>query len=477
MATSEALAVRTGRGMLWSGIETFGMSAVSIVVSILLARLVTPAAFGLIVIIQVFIALGQVFADSDISQALIRQPERTHSLDSAALYISVGMSLLCYLVLWMCAPLIADFYMQPQLIGIIRWIGLTIPLAGACVVQTSRLSSKMRFRQMAGVTLCSTLAGGVAGVFMAYKGYGVTALIVQQLTIWGTRALLLWTFFPWMPGLHLRLNEVRGLCRFSWKLLVSALIDTIYVNMYAPVIGKFFSATVTAMYWRANSLASFIPQGVQNVMCKVSLPSISAIRDDRGRTRCAYIRLIRCSCWLLFPICAIGIALANPLFCWVLTDKWVGAVPLFRILCASMALYPMHALNCTALNVYGRSDNFLRLEICKKIIGVLTLCIALPMGVIPLCYGVLLSGLINLVINICYARPYIGLGIAAQLRLMLPSILCSLSAAATAYMVSMLVSALWAKVLCGASAGMAIYLFLSIIANLRAPREIKSLFS
>ncbi|MCM1320032.1 MAG: lipopolysaccharide biosynthesis protein [Muribaculaceae bacterium] len=476
MTATANLGRQTGRGMLWSGLETFGMTAASLVVSIWLARIVEPAAFGLIAMVQIFIAVGQVFADSGVSQALIRRPVRTRTLESAALFINMGTALLFYATLWGSAPAIARFYNTPSLCGIIRWAGLSIPLAGMCVVQTARLTAQMRFSRLALVNVVSTIAGGATGIILATKGFGIMSLIFMQLVMWVTRALLLWTICPWLPSLKLRRNEARSIVSFSWKLLVSALIDTIYVNMYASLLGMFFSATITAMYWRANSLASFVPQSFQGILSRVSLPAISRIRNDRHRTRGAYIKMISSSCWLIFPICAIGIALATPLFGWVLTDKWLPAVPLFRILALSMAFYPVHALNCSILNVYGRSDKFLILEICKKVVGVTALCITLPMGVTSLCYGILASSIICLVINILFAKPYATLGVLAQIKLMLPCMIMAIVAGAVAYIISNLFSDLYMQVLMGAAAGAIIYLLSTALSCPHIPRNMIALF-
>ncbi|MCM1005220.1 MAG: lipopolysaccharide biosynthesis protein [Prevotella sp.] len=466
---------RAGRGMLWSGMETFGGSIVSVAISVILARLISPQAFGMIALLQIFIAVGQMLAEAGTSQALVRRPSRTRSLESSALMLNLLLGGIFCLILCMCAPLIAGIYAMPNLTRPIKMLALSIPLSAACVVQTARLASSLRFSRLAGVNIISILTGGVVAVTLAFWGYGEEALVWQQLAMYGARAVLLWIASPWLPVLFVSRTEFAALITFSWKLLVSGFIDTVYENMYAPLIGYFFSANTTAMYWRADSLARYAPCGFAFVLQRVSLPAVSRIRNDRTRTRNAYSKLIHCSCWVLFPICAISISLAPPLFDWLLTDRWAGAVPLFRILMIALALYPLHSLNCTALNVYGRSDKFLVLEIVKKCIGVAILCICLPLGVTALCYGLLCSSMLNLAVNILFAWQYTGLGLFSQLRLMLPLAAIAATAGVCAGIVSSDFDKDWQQVLAGAAAGATVYLMLTHVTKTSALSRIISI--
>lgn len=463
--------------MIWSGVETAAVAVVSLVISIVLARMLSTRAFGLVAVIQVFLAAGQMFAEAGVSQALIRLPRRTASLESAALWLNTGLSLLFYTGLWCSAPFISDFYDSAELTDVIRLSGLSIPLAAVCVVQNARLATDMRFDKLAAVSVISVCTGGLAGIIAARHHAGVLALICQQLVTWGCRVLLFWCMSPWRPTFRLKRQEVIVLTRFSWKLLASGIIDTIYVNMYAPLVGHFFSISLTALYWRADSLARYVPQGFSNIIQRVTVPAISRIRTQSQRTRATYMRIIGCASWIIFPVAAICIGIAEPLFEWMLTDKWAGAVPYFRILFISLSLYPLHALNCSALNIFGRSDKFLILEVIKKVIGVTVLLITLPFGVEALCCGILGCSILTLGLNIGFASRYTGLTVKEQAHLIWPYTATAATAGLAAYGVTCILTAPWLQSIGGAITGGIIYLIQTRIFHFSAPTDIRAIFS
>lgn len=461
--------------MLWSGVETALSTGASLLVSVILARLVAPSAFGVIALLQIFIAVGQSFADAGMTQALIRRRCETPSLERTALALNMGVAALLYMLLWLVAPLIADFYNMEQLIRATRLLALSIPLSALCVVQSARLSVRMQFGTQAKANLSAVLAGGIIGVWLAWHGAGINALIWQQVGTWGVRALILWGISPSLGVGRVNGEDARSLTHFGWKLTAASLIDTVWTNIYAPLVGKCFGLGAAAMFWRADSLARYAPQTLASILGRVGLPAMSHIREERQRATQAYRRLIETSAWLIMPVCAIAAAVAEPLIGWVLTDKWLGAVPYFRVLCCVAALYPLHALNCTALNVWGRSDLFLRLEVIKKCIGLTALLISLPMGVYALCWGMLCSSVVCLMLNMWYARPYTQVGIRSQLALSMPAVVMAAGAAGAAWWVSTLISSQAISLLCSVSLGIAIYVAVSIVTGTPALRNIKNL--
>lgn len=462
--------------MLWSALETGGVAGASLIVSVILARIIAPAAFGLIAMLQIFIAVGQMFAEAGIMQTLVRQPHRTPLQDSTALWLNMMFGATAYALLWIAAPWIAVFYSQPELTSIARLICLAIPLNAVCIVQTASLSSRMQFGRLAAISLSAVMAGGAVGIVMALAGYGVTALVWQQLVMYGVRALLLWILTPRSGCWRFGMKEAKALTGFSWKLMLSGFLDTVYVNIYAPIIGKFYTVTVTAMFWRADSLSRYAPQTLAGILSRVSLPAMSHIRDDSKRATEAFRRLLRCSSWLIFPLCAIAIAVARPMFAWVLTPGWLPAVIYFQLLCVAQVLFPLHSLNCTMLNVFGRSDKFLVLEVVKKCVSVTALCVSLPFGVLALCIGLVCSSFLNLLINIIFARRYIGLGIRAQLGILCPVTAGSAIAAVAAGIVAHAPMGESLQTLFGAAAGIAAYLLFTYMMRLDAPRDIIMLF-
>lgn len=462
--------------MLWSGLETAFMAGASLVVSVVLARLLDPAVFGLVALLQIFIALGQLFAEAGMSQALIRLPSRTAAQEGTALCINLAAGVAVYALLWALAPAIAGFYGQSELTDITRLIGLCIPLNAACVVQTARLTSLMRFRTLAWMSVCAVCVSGVTGIVLALRGGGVMALVWQQIAMWGTRGVLLWTAGPAPGRLRVSAKAARELTWFSWKLLASGVIDTVWNNIYAPLVGRFFGVSATAMFWRAQTLAFYAPQAFGSVLARVSLPALSRIREEQTRATAAFSRLTSCSAWVMMPLSAMLIALAAPLFSWVLTDKWLPAAGLFQVLCLTAAFYPIHLLNCTALNVWGRSDLFLRLEILKKLIGLGALCVSLPFGVEALCWGMLCASTACLFLNMAFGRRNTRLGIRAQLRLLAAPVAGAALAYAAALGVSLLPVSAGLRCLGGGAAGCAVYLAFTRLMRLSAPRDIINLF-
>jgi len=460
--------------MLWSGLESVGVAFVSLAVSVVLARLVAPEAFGIIAVLQVFVIPGQVFAEAGMSQALVRLPHRAPSHDYTALTLNVVLAVLVYMLMWACAPLIAGFYSKPELAGTARLLALSIPLASLCVVQTARLSTRMQFGRLSAISIAAVAAGGVTGTFMAVRGAAISALVWQQLTTWGMRALLLWTLYPMRAPYRFSLRAARSLAAFSWNVMVANLVNAVFYNSLHPMlVGRFIGVMSVALFWRALTLARVVPQNFCAVLNKVMLPALSMIRNEPARKREAYSRLISCSSWAIVPVCMLAIALAEPLFVWVLTDKWSGAVPLFRVLLVSHMMMPVQLINCTALNVEGRSGTFMHLEVLKKVIEVIIICICLPMGLLPFCIGIMCSTMITWVLNVAYARPCTGLGHIDQIRLLLPSVAGGLLASAAALCVSSLFQSPAWKSLSGLAVGAGVYLFYSRLAHLSAPVEIK----
>lgn len=462
--------------MLWSGLETAVMAGVSLIVSVVMARILSPTAFGLVALLQIFIAIGQMSAEAGMTQTLVRMPCRTPVQEGSALAVNLAAGGAAYVTLWLCAPLIAGFFHQPELVLVARLIGLCIPLNAASVVQAARLTSAMRFKRLAGISVCSVCVSGLTGILLASAGAGVMALVWQQIALWGTRTALLWATGPSLAGMRFRLKEAKELTAFSWRLMASGFIDTVWTNIYAPLVGRCFGLQATAMFWRAQTLASYAPQAFGSVLSRVALPAMSRIRDERERASAAFSRLVACSAWVTMPLCGTLIALAEPMFSWILTDKWLPAVPLFQVLCINAAFYPLHLLNCTTLNVWGRPDLFLRLEIIKKLIGLAALCVSLPFGVYALCWGILCGSGTCLFINIRFACGYTGVGIADQVRLITGPVCGAALAAGCTWSLTLTGMSPAAKCVAGICAGAATYLLFTRAARLTAPQDIRNLF-
>lgn len=465
---------RALRGAAWSALETLGVSGVALIVSVILARVLTPAEFGMIAMLQIFVAVSHVLVDSGFSSALIRC-RRTALHESTALLLNTAVGLGIYAVLYLSAPIVADFYGMPSLAPVMRTLTLAIPLNALCVVQVARLTAEMKFRHLCAVNGAAAVVSAATGLTLAFAGYGVWALVWQQLSVWGTRTLLLWLTLRWTAPLRWGPREFREMSGFGWKLLVSSLIDNLWNNIYAPVLGRCFSLKATGWYWRADTLAMYGPVTLSTMLSRVAYPVFCRISADRLRMAEAMRRLIGVSAWVVFPFMALAMALAEPLFSLVLTDKWLPAVPYFRLLCAAAALYPLHALNLAALNAAGRSDLFLRLEIVKKCLGAAMLIATIPFGVWWVCAGILIFNIICVPVNGAYARTYAGMSWLRQWTVALPMAVSAAVGAMLAYLVCKLQMADWLRIAAGASVMALCYLAAGALWRWRWYDELKRL--
>lgn len=466
------MGAKAARGMLWNTLETVGVSGVGFIVSILLARLLTPAEFGLVAMLQIFIAVSHVIVDSGMSQALIRSTGRTAAHESTVLLMNMGIAAALYLLFFCFAPLIAGFLHTPSLTGVIRLLTIVIPLNSLCVVQTSRLVSALQFRRIAFINCTAALLSGAAGIVLALFGFGVWALVWQQIAMWGGRAMLLWMVSPWRGRLIFDKDAFASMFGFSWKLLVSSLIDSIWDNIYPLIIGRFFNARLTGLYGRAQTFANYGPVTLSSMVSCVAYPVMCRLRDDRKRLHSAFRRLAGVVSWIVFPAIAWLIASSEPLFSLVLTDKWLPAVPYFRWLCAATSLYPLSALNLGTLKVAGRSDLFLRLELVKRAIGVIVLCATIPFGIDWMCIGLVVSSVLCFGLNAGCSRSFTGLRLSGQMRIMLPVIAAAALSGVAGYFAAGLAGSRWVQLVFATAAVFPVYMLMTFCLGWRYPREL-----
>lgn len=466
------MGAKAARGMLWNTVETAGVSGVGFIVSILLARLLTPAEFGLVAMLQIFIAVSHVLVDSGLSQALIRRTDRTSAHESTALLLNIGIAGALYLLFFFAAPLIAEFLHTPALTGVIRLLTIVIPLNALCVVQTSRLISALQFRRICFINCTAALISGAVGITLALLGFGVWALVWQQIAMWGGRAMLLWIVSPWRGRLIFDKDAFGTMFNFGWKLLVSSLIDSIWDNIYPLIIGRFFNARLTGLYGRAQTFANYGPVTLSSMVSRVVYPVMCRLRDERERVHNAFRRLTGVISWIVFPVIAWLIASAEPLFSLVLTDKWLPAVPYFRWLCAATSLYPLHALNLGTLKVAGRSDLFLRLELEKRAIGVIMLCATIPFGIDWMCIGLLVSSVLCFGLNAGCSRSFTGLRLPGQVRIILPVIAAAALSGVAGYLAAGFADSRWVQLVFTTAAVVALYMLITFCMGWNYPREV-----
>lgn len=455
---AESLKRKAVKGVVWSTLERFSVAGVNFIFGLILARLLMPTDYGAIAMLSIFMAIAQTFIDSGFSNALIRKPDRTETDNATAFYFNIGVGLAAYFSLYLAAPYIAQFYKTSILIPLTRIMGLNLLLNSLCVVQQALLTARIDFKTQAKISLNAAVVSGLVGIGFAYAGYGVWALAIQSVLASVIRTILLWILAKWRPKAKFSKQSFRNLFGYGSKLLASGLLDTIYNNLYTIVIGKRFSVATLGVYSRADQWANFLAINVTGILQRVTFPILSSIQNEDERLRVNYRKFLRVSGFVIFPLMMGLAAIADPLTRFILTDKWADSIPLLRILCFALMFYPIHAINLNLLQVKGRSDLFLRLEIYKKILGVATLCVTIPMGITAMCVGRVFTSWVALAMNTHYTGKLIHLGFFQQLKDYIPTLLNSFSMGVIVYGVTLIVPSSGLQLLTGVIIGASYYI-------------------
>lgn len=473
---ADSLKNKTVKGTIWSTLERFSVQGIQFVVMILMARILTPADYGLVGMLAIFIAVSQSLVDSGFSQALIRKQDRSEIDNSTVFFFNIAVGVVMYFTLFFAAPLISRFYNEPILIPITRAIGLSVVFNSLVVVQRALLTVRLDFKTQAKASFVGAILSGAIGISMAYTGCGVWAIVWQQLSNLAIVTVLLWILSRWKPMLAYSWESFKELFNFGSKLLVSGLLDTVFRNLYLIVIGKFFRASDLGYYTRAHQFTDFASSNITGIFQRVAFPVLSTIQDDDKRLANVYRRLLRTSSFIILPLMMGLAAVAKPLVLSILTKEWLFSAILIPLLCFSQMWYPVHAINLSLLQVKGRSDLFLKLEIVKKLITVIILCITLPLGLIPMCIGMIVHSVISLVINTHYTGKLIHLGFFSQMRDLLPIFILSLTMGVTVHVtVTFIPMASWLGLSVGVMEGIMIYIGLARLFGFSELSELLSL--
>lgn len=421
-----SLKQKTFKGVIWSAVERLSTQGMQFLFGILLARLLTPNDYGMIAMLTIFIAVSQTFIDSGFGNALIRKPDRNESDKATAFFFNMFMSVACYGIIFLAAPFVSSFYNMPELTDILRVLAIILIIQAFGYIQKLNLTIDLNFKTLAKITFTGTIVGGTAGLICAYKGLGVWSLVVQQMTTTTTRTFLFWLLVRWRPKCFFSKTSFKNMFGFGSKLLVSGLINTLYENIYDLIIGKVFSAATLGNYTRAAHLSNFPSSNITGIFQRVTFPVLSKIQDDHEKLRKGYLKFLNLATLIIFPL-MIGLAtLAKPFILLVLSEKWIDAILILQIICFAQMWYPVHAINLNVLQVMGRSDLFLKLEIIKKIAGIIILCVTLPYGIIVMCFGQWVSTCFALVVNTYYSGKLLNAGLLIQLKMYVPTLLNSL---------------------------------------------------
>ena len=461
----EELKKQTKKGVIWSAIQRFSTQGIQFITTLIMARMLTPAEYGTIGMLSIFLAISSVFIDSGFVNALTRKQDRTHNDICTVFFFNISISIIAYLFLFLAAPYIAAFYNMTELKLILRIIGLTLIINSFSAVQATLLTINLNFLSQARITVISLIISALVGIILAYKGFSYWSLVAQSLVSSSISSILYWYYSKWRPNMIFSINSFKDMFGFGWKLLVLSLIDSTYGNLYSMVIGKVYSASTLGNYNRAESYANFPSISLTGIMQRVTYPILCRLQEDKQDLANTYRSFIKISAFIIFPLMMLLSALAYPFIIIIIGKQWEVSATLLQILCFSLMWYPIQAINLNLLLVKGRSDLSLRLEIIKKILGTSILFIAIPMGIIALCYSRIIMSILSLVINTYYTDKIIKHGFIDQIIDLLPTILISFGMWAIVMYLNTFNTNMNMQVIVGLPIGIAFYITASLIFN------------
>lgn len=426
------------KSFLWKFMERMGAQGVQFIVQILLARLLLPEDYGLISLITIFIAVANVFVESGFNTALIQKKDSDEIDFSSVFYLSLCISTIMYILIFISAPFISKFYNEPQLTVVLRVLAVTLFFGVFNSIQNTVVAKSMQFKKLFLSSLGASIISGVIGIILAYLGLGIWALVFQQILSQVSITIILWFTVKWRPKLVFSIDRVKELFNYGSKLLASSLIDTVYNNLRNLVIGKMYTPDVLGMYNRGQQFPQLIVTNINGSIQSVMLPILSSEQDNRVRIKDIVRRSIVTSSFIIFPAMIGLAAIADPVVRLLLTDKWLHCVPFLQIFCFVYALMPIHTANLQAINAIGRSDIFLKLEIYKKAIGIIILIITIPYGVYAITWGGLVGSIISSFINAYPNLKLINYSYKEQLQDIIPSFILSMIMGTIIYSVNSL---------------------------------------
>lgn len=433
--SEQSLKDKTVKGSFWSAADNIANQGITFLVGLVLARLLSPEEYGLIAIITIFINVFNSIVDSGFSNALIRK-NNANDLDyNTVFWCNMGISVILCAALFFSAGPIAYFFGRPKLKPMTEVMSLIVVINAFAIIQRTLLVKKIDFKTQTKVSLISSIVSGLVGIGMAIRGYGVWALVGLQVSRQLLNSVLLWLFSTWRPKSIFSVDSFKELFSFGWKLLVSSLIATIWNEMYQVVIGKFYSPVLLGQYTRAQQFGSIFSVNINGVVSRVTYPALSKIQEEKDRLKIAYKRIIRCTMLITFS-CMLGLAGCAKSFVYVLVgSKWMECVPMLQVLCFNLMMYPLHSINLNMLQVQGRSDLFLRLEVIKKCIGVVPILLGIFVSFYWMLYASVISGFFAYYLNAHYSGALLNYSVREQVNDVLPSFLVALGMGIIVYLV------------------------------------------
>ena len=424
------------RGAGWSFVDNIANKGVSFIVGLVLARLLTPQEYGLIGIILLFIAVFNTIVDSGFSNALIRKNDVKeidyNTIFIANMVVSAALFAICYL----SSPYIASFFNEPQLTPLTRVMGIIVIINAFAIIQRTILTKNIDFKIQTKISFLASISSGIIGIGMALAGMGVWSLVAQQISRQLLNTIFLWLWNNWRPKLQFSIESFKELFSFGWKLLVSGLLNTIWNEIYQVIIGKYYTAAALGQYTRGKQFGDIFSSNLTNVVQRVTFPVLSSIQNEKESLKNGYRKIIKVTMFVAFVCMLMLAAISRPMIEVLIGSQWSEAAKMLPIISFNMTLYPLHAINLNMLQVQGRSDLFLRLEIIKKCIAIIPLCLGIFVGIYWMLWGSVCIGLFAYYINSYYSGKFLNYSSLSQLKDILPSFTISSTAAVVVYAIS-----------------------------------------
>lgn len=434
----QSLRDKTVKGVGWNSVDRIANYGIGFVIGIVLARLLSPEEYGLIGIIGIFTAIFNIILDSGLSTALIRKHGATDTDYCTVFWTNLILSCILTSVLYFGAPLISDFFNRPELMPYIHVMSFILVINALALTQHARLTKRIDFKTQTKISLISHTTSGVIGIVMAYLGFGVWALVAQQMSSRLFTTILLWIYNKWWPRLVFSWNSFKELFGFSWKLLVAQIISTIWTQIYQAVVGKVYSPSTLGQYTRARQYGHLVSSSIGDVVLKVSLPVMSTIQNEDERLLRAYRTIIKTT-MLVSSVLLIGMAAcAKPLIFVLIGEKWLPCVPMMQIMSFTLMVYPLQKINLNMLTVQGRSDIMLILQIIKCVLAIGPVMIGIYVGIYPMIVASAVVSWINVILNSYYSGKKFNYKCWMQLKDVSPSLIISLIIAVPVYFLTYL---------------------------------------
>ena len=449
--------------IIWRFLEHCGTQGVSFIVSLVLARLLEPEHYGTLALVTVLTSFLRVFIDSGFGSALIQKKNPDNIDFSTVFFFNIFICSILYILLFFCAPFIASFYDNPELIPVIRVMGLTLILSGIKNIQVSYVSKNLIFKKFFVSSLFGTISSAVIGITLAYLGYGVWALVAQHVSNTAINMIVLWFAVKWRPTLTFSISRFKSLFSFGWKLLASQLLETTYNDIRQLIIGKLYSSADLSFYNKGKQLPYLIISNIDSSISSVLLPSMSNEQDKKEHVKKMMRRSIKTSIFILSPFLIGLFSVSKPLVSLLYTDKWLSCVPFLRVFCLSYVLYPVHTANLSAIKALGRSDLFFKLEIVKKIVGFSLLFATISSGPLVMAYSLLISAVSSSFINAFPNKKLLNYSYFDQIKDILPTLFVAALMGAVVYSVQLLNLSNFVTLLIQVPVGIVVYILLSLV--------------